>query len=98
VTTSSGAGLFAAGPELPCPDIILADYHLDGDKNGLDMIRHLRGVYGEDTPAVLITADRSGEMRMAADRLDVPVVNKPVKPAALRSMMTRVRRMAPAAE
>jgi hypothetical protein len=29
--------------------------------------------------------------------MDVPVLNKPVKPAALRSMMTRVRRLAPAA-
>ena len=49
-------------------------------------------------PAVLVTADRSNEVRAAADRLDVPVINKPVKPAVLRSMMTRVRRMAPAAE
>jgi hypothetical protein len=47
---------------------------------------------------MLLTADRSNEVRAAADLMDVPVVNKPVKPAALRSMMTRVRRMAQAAE
>ena len=77
--------------------MVLADYHLDGE-TGLDVIRKLRTLYGSDMPAVLLTADRSNEVRAAADLIDVPVINKPVKPAALRSMMTRVRRMAHAAE
>jgi hypothetical protein len=47
---------------------------------------------------MLLTADRSNEVREAADRLDVPVLNKPVKPAALRSMISRLRQMMPAAE
>ena len=46
---------------------------------------------------MLVTADRSNEVREAADLIDVPVINKPLKPAVLRSMMTRVRRMTPAA-
>ncbi|WP_353643040.1 PAS domain-containing hybrid sensor histidine kinase/response regulator [Mesorhizobium sp. WSM2239] len=79
------------------PDLILADYHLDGE-TGLDAIRKLRTLYGSGTPAMLLTADRSNEVRAAAELIDVPVINKPVKPAALRSMMTRVRRMAQAAE
>ena len=78
------------------PDIILADYHLDGE-NGLDVISKLRGRYGQGTPAVLITADRSNEVRAAAELIDVPVINKPLKPAVLRSMITRFRRMTPAA-
>ncbi len=79
------------------PDIILADYHLD-DETGLDLIVRLRARHGEDIPAVLVTADRSGEVRAAATRLDVPVINKPLKPAALRSAMARVRPLAPAAQ
>jgi Na+/proline symporter/signal transduction histidine kinase/ActR/RegA family two-component response regulator len=79
------------------PDIILADYHLDGE-NGLDVIRKLRTAYRTDIPAILLTADRSNEVRAAADAIDVTVINKPVKPAALRSMITRFRRMATAAE
>ena len=55
-------------------------------------------MFGAETAAVLVTADRSGEVRAAAEAMDVPVLNKPVKPAALRSMMTRMRRMTPAAE
>ncbi|MEP9386083.1 PAS-domain containing protein [Mesorhizobium sp. KR9-304] len=78
------------------PDVILADYHLDGE-NGLDVIRKLRARFGAATPAVLVTADRSNEVREAADLIDVPVINKPLKPAVLRSLMTRLRRMTPEA-
>jgi len=78
------------------PDIILADYHLDGE-NGFDAIRTLKKIHGFATPAILITADRSGEVRQAAELMEVPVINKPLKPAVLRSMMTRLRRMTPAA-
>ncbi|BCH27244.1 histidine kinase [Mesorhizobium sp. L-8-10] len=78
------------------PDIVLADYHLDGE-TGLDAIRNLRLVHGPGLPAVLITADRSNEVRSAAEALDVSVLNKPVKPAALRAAVTRARRMASAA-
>ncbi len=55
-------------------------------------------IHGEDMPAVLVTADRSSEVRAAAGRLDVPVLNKPLKPAALRTMIARVRPLASAAE
>ena len=78
------------------PDIVLADYHLDG-QTGIDFIRAFRRRHGADIPAVLITADRSNEVRAAADLIDVPVLNKPLKPAVLRQMMTRLRRMTPAA-
>ncbi|MET3578273.1 Na+/proline symporter/CheY-like chemotaxis protein [Mesorhizobium robiniae] len=79
------------------PDIVLADYHLDGE-TGLEVIAKLRAIHGQDMPAVLVTADRSSEVRASAGRLDVPVMNKPLKPAVLRSMMARVRPLASAAE
>lgn len=82
---------------LESPDIVLADYHLDGE-NGLDVIAKLRSVYGSSLPAVLVTADRSSEVRNAVDAIGVAIINKPVKPAVLRSAITRVRRMAQAAE
>jgi signal transduction histidine kinase len=95
VITHSGSKSLE-GSDATCPDIILADYHLDGE-NGLDVISALRSRHGAATPAVLITADRSNEVRAAADLLDVAVINKPLKPAVLRSMITRLRRMTPAA-
>lgn len=96
VTTFTGWTSFERS--LPgSPDIVLADYHLDGE-NGLDVIARLRSVYGLSLPAVLVTADRSSEVRSAADAIGVAVINKPVKPAVLRSAITRMRRMAQAAE
>jgi len=62
------------------------------------VIARLRDIHGSDLPAVLVTADRSTEVRAAAAALDVPVINKPLKPAVLRSMMARVRPLASAAE
>ncbi|MBE1708225.1 MULTISPECIES: PAS domain-containing hybrid sensor histidine kinase/response regulator [Mesorhizobium] len=79
------------------PDIVLADYHLDGE-TGLDIIARLRATHGDDLAAVLVTADRSNEVRAAAAGLDIAVINKPLKPAVLRSMMARVRPLASAAE
>jgi Na+/proline symporter/signal transduction histidine kinase/ActR/RegA family two-component response regulator len=70
------------------PDIIIADYHL-GDGTGLDAIAALRQAYGA-VPAVLITADRTVDVRAEADRAGAIMLNKPVKPAALRAALTRL--------
>ncbi len=79
------------------PDIVLADFHLDNE-TGLEAIRRVRRYHGDDIPAVLVTADRSGEVRAEAEKLDIPVINKPVKPAALRAVLTRLHRIPAAAE
>jgi CheY-like chemotaxis protein/anti-sigma regulatory factor (Ser/Thr protein kinase) len=98
VDTFSGLAAFVNRRQRPeTPDMVLADYHLDGE-TGLEAIARLREIYGRALPAVLITADRSQEVRDAAEAIDVPVINKPLKPAILRTIMMRVRRMAPAAE
>lgn len=96
VAAFSGWQAFKAGQAgTPPPDVILADYHLDGE-NGLDVIEKLRKLYGIEIPAMLVTADRSSEVRSAADALDIAVINKPLKPAVLRTMMARARPMATA--
>ncbi|MET0597052.1 MAG: PAS domain-containing hybrid sensor histidine kinase/response regulator [Mesorhizobium sp.] len=97
VRTASGSSVLAGAARGGPPDIVLADYHLDGE-DGLSVIERLRAAYRTELPAVLVTADRSTEVRRAAEALDVSVINKPVKPAPLRSMITRARRMATAAE
>jgi CheY-like chemotaxis protein/anti-sigma regulatory factor (Ser/Thr protein kinase) len=78
-------------------DGLLIDYHLD-DGNGIDAIAELRRRFGADLPAILITADRSPRVREEARSHAVEVLNKPIKPAALRALLAqyRVRRMAAA--
>ncbi|MBN9274609.1 MAG: response regulator, partial [Mesorhizobium sp.] len=93
VTTLTGS--HGIGTDMPRPDIVLADYHLDGE-TGLEAIAAIRALHGEQTPAVLVTAARSSEVRAAAAEMDVPVVNKPLKPAVLRTTMARMRMLAAA--
>ncbi len=79
------------------PDGLLVDYHLD-QGNGVEAIAQLRRRFGADLTAILITADRSPHVREEARAHGVQVLNKPVKPAALRALLTqwRVRRVAAA--
>ncbi|MFN4311837.1 MAG: NahK/ErcS family hybrid sensor histidine kinase/response regulator [Ferrovibrio sp.] len=77
------------------PDVILADLHLDeASPDGLDAITMLRRDWGQQLPAILITADRSQDMRQRAAAIQVDVLHKPVKPAALRALITQRRRPA----
>jgi len=57
-----------------------------------------RRKFGAELPAILITADRSPAVRDAARANDIQVLNKPLKPAALRALMAqwRVQRIAAA--
>jgi Na+/proline symporter/signal transduction histidine kinase/ActR/RegA family two-component response regulator len=79
------------------PDVIIADYHLD-EGDGLDLIRTLRWKTQANTPAVLVTADRTPAVRDAAAAMSVHILNKPVKPAALRALLTQWRASRVAAE
>jgi Na+/proline symporter/signal transduction histidine kinase len=72
------------------PNGLLVDYHLDHG-NGLAAIAELRGKFGADLPAILITADRSPLVRDEARQQDVQVLSKPLKPAALRALMAQWR-------
>jgi CheY-like chemotaxis protein len=80
------------------PSALLVDYHLD-EGNGIEAIVELRRRYGDDLTAILITADRTPEVREEARAHGVLVLNKPIKPAAMRALMMQVRmRRAVAAE
>jgi signal transduction histidine kinase/CheY-like chemotaxis protein len=77
------------------PDGLLVDYHLDAG-NGVVAISELRRRHRNDLPAILVTADRSAYVREEARAAGVHVLNKPVKPASLRALITqwRVQRVA----
>jgi CheY-like chemotaxis protein len=79
------------------PDGLLVDYHLDGG-NGVAAIAELRRRLGRHVPAVLITADRSAHVREEARAAGIHLVNKPVKPASLRALITQWQVLRVAAE
>jgi CheY-like chemotaxis protein len=69
------------------PDVLVADYHLHDELDGLGALVALRGICGAHTPAVLVTADGSDQVKRAARDLGIPVLTKPVKPASLRAFL-----------
>ena len=91
-----GALAAVAAPQM-IPEAIVADYHLDHG-NGLDAIKTLRWTLQADIPAVLVTADRTPAVRAAAASAAVHLLNKPVKPAALRALLAQWRASRVAAE
>jgi len=80
-------GLARAEGAQRMPDVILADYHLDERRNGLEAVHALRRAAGAAIPAIVITADRTAEIADAAREMDCEVLLKPVKPARLRALM-----------
>ncbi|URW76342.1 PAS-domain containing protein [Sphingomonas donggukensis] len=89
LTALSGAGARAfAADETAAIDLILIDYHLGdgalGDAEALGMRRHL----GRDVPVVIITADRMPALRDQLSARGFHVLQKPVKPAQLRALIT----------
>ncbi len=69
------------------PDGLLVDYHLDGG-NGIAVIAELRRRFERQIPAILITADRSLHVRDEARGEGAHLLNKPLKPASLRALIT----------
>jgi CheY-like chemotaxis protein/nitrogen-specific signal transduction histidine kinase len=72
--------------ELWLPDLILMDFHLD-QTSGLDAIEWLHQNLGGHIPAALLTADRSELVRKLAGARNIPILHKPIKPAALRALV-----------
>ncbi len=73
------------------PDIIIADQHLNNDERGTSVVRILRQLIGRQIPAVIVTADPSERLWKMADQGQFEVMQKPVKPAQLRALLTHLR-------
>ncbi len=70
-------------------DMILADYHLD-DGTGVETVEGIRVTVEKMLPAIIITADQSAEVQREVRAIDAVVLRKPLKPASLRALMTRL--------
>lgn len=70
-------------------DLLLLDYHLDGDATGVALLRQLRARLGP-VPAAVITADHSEAVRREVEAAGAWLLHKPLKPLALKSLMGRL--------
>lgn len=96
VMASSARQALAKLDELP-PDLVMADVHLDGE-NGFDAIARVRQQFGAAIPVVIVSGDVSQQTRDRVAQLGLPLLEKPVAPLRLRTLVTRLIRASQPAE
>lgn len=72
------------------PRIIISDFRLAGVLNGVDVIRSVRALVGDEVPAMLISGDTGEETLRLAQQEGLPLLHKPVRPARLRAILNRL--------
>ncbi|MFT6956580.1 MAG: signal transduction histidine kinase/CheY-like chemotaxis protein [Halieaceae bacterium] len=69
------------------PQLLLTDYHLAGDAKGIDAINTINAELETSAPAIMISSDNSLLLQEKLEKLDIPLLTKPVEPARLRAVM-----------
>ncbi|MGK2232902.1 hybrid sensor histidine kinase/response regulator [Colwellia polaris] len=69
-------------------EILLVDYQLDANYNGIALIAKLRKMSRHYVPAILITATTDSDLEEKTLAADIGFMRKLIKPAALRAMMS----------
>jgi CheY-like chemotaxis protein len=71
------------------PQLALVDYHLDEGDTGTELMAWLRTRLGQPLPGVVISADGRPELVAEVHAAGLDYLAKPVKPAALRALISR---------
>lgn len=69
------------------PHLLLTDYHLAEGADGISAINAINAELETPAPAIMISSDNSTELRAQLDKLEIPLLTKPVEPARLRAVM-----------
>ncbi|MBR0567918.1 response regulator [Azoarcus sp. L1K30] len=72
------------------PELMLSDFRLHGQHNGIDIINAVRGKVGPGLAAILISGDTGAETLRLAQEAGIPLLHKPVRPARLRALIHRL--------
>jgi two-component system, sensor histidine kinase len=79
------------------PDVIVSDYRLPDDSDGIEVITRLRQGYGRDIPAIVVTGDTAPDTILRISRAGFPLLHKPLRPAKLRALLIHLIQQARAA-
>ncbi len=77
------------------PNFVLMDYQLNDQSDGLQVMQHLDSILETSLPAIVITADRSSELEETVKARGYGLLRKPIRPAALRALMTNMMKTKP---
>lgn len=72
------------------PQVVVADYQLDDGETGLQAFHSIQALYPQPIPGIIITADRTDEVHNAIRQAGCHLLNKPLKPARLRSLLAHL--------
>ena len=79
--------VMAYAKEHRAPDVILMDYQLGHDCDGITLIKTLREIWQSPVPAILITAVRDEALKQQTKEEQIHYLSKPVKPAKLKALL-----------
>ncbi|WP_150717692.1 hybrid sensor histidine kinase/response regulator NahK/ErcS' [Pseudomonas fluorescens] len=71
-------------------DLLIADYHLDNDQNGVDAVARINARRASPIPAMMITANYSNELKQQIRELGHTLMHKPVRPMKLKTAMSHL--------
>jgi PAS domain S-box-containing protein len=72
-------------------DTVLADYHLGDGVDGIELLQRLCKSRTTTLGAALISADHDADLILAARDAGLPLLHKPLRPAALRALLCAFR-------
>jgi CheY-like chemotaxis protein/anti-sigma regulatory factor (Ser/Thr protein kinase) len=72
----------------PCA-LWIFDYHLDAGDDGVALHARLAERHGP-VPCLILSADQTGAVRVAAQEAGLPLLMKPLRPLALKSVLDRM--------
>ncbi|QXH97608.1 PAS domain-containing protein [Pseudomonas ogarae] len=71
-------------------DLLIADYHLDNDQNGVDAVARINARRASPIPAMMITANYSNELKQQIRERGHTLMHKPVRPMKLKIAMSHL--------
>ena len=86
IAAASGVQMLERLPECERrPDLIICDYRLRGDENGIAVIRRLQQAFEHEIPAMLVTGDTAPDRLQEAQASGLLLLHKPVPHGRLRA-------------
>ncbi|WP_317932741.1 NahK/ErcS family hybrid sensor histidine kinase/response regulator [Halioxenophilus sp. WMMB6] len=79
----------------PAPDALILDYHLDDGDTGLQAEQIIREKLKRSIPSLFITANYNTDLRQEVKAQGFRLINKPVKPLRLKSVLNFLLSPAP---
>jgi DNA-binding NtrC family response regulator len=72
------------------PKIVISDYHLDNDENGVDLIQKSLSKQMWKVPCIICSADPSEQVREHTNSAQFYFMRKPIKALALKKLMKQL--------